>query len=140
MSSPAPGGVDQNGGGLLRARTPDRQATRSAVHSGVLPETDRREGPREDLQIHPQRVSFDIQPIEPHLLREDSLDVIVQEVIDCKDLRLVGEGKLREASDTWPDTQNLRVLFAMQADEVWILGTRPNEAHPSAQDVPELRD
>src|SRR2546422_7837712 len=64
IRSRAPGGVGQNGGALGRARSPDRQSTGLSVHGGVLPEADGHDSPREDLKVHPQRASLDVQAIE----------------------------------------------------------------------------
>jgi len=125
---PAPADVceSRRGLGFEQARASGRQSTRSPMHCGVLTQADLRECPGEDLQVHSQRSSLDVQSIKPHLLGENPLDVVAHAVLGGQDFGLIRESKLREARDTGPHLQNLCICIGMQADERRILRPRPD--------------
>lgn len=110
------------------------------MHCGIPTQADLRKCPHKDLQVHLQRSSLDVHSIKPNLLGENPLDVVAHAVLGGQDFGLIGESKLRKAGDTRPHLQNLCICVGMQADERRILRSRPDEAHASAQDVPQLRD
>ena len=95
--------------------------------------------PHEDLHVHQERALAGVHEVERDLLREDRADVVGQRVVLVEDPALAEKGDLREADEARPHAEDLVVLEAVVGDEVRRLGPRADEAHVTAQDVPELR-
>ena len=52
----------------------------------------------------------------------------------------LGEGELGESGDSGADGEDVLVGVGVQGDEAGVLRPRADDAHPPAQDVPELRE
>jgi hypothetical protein len=95
--------------------------------------------PDEDLEVHEERAALHIQPVEGCLLREQLRHVLSDSVARVKDLALLGEGKLAEASDARLHREDDLVVLAPQLHELRVFRPRAHERHLALEHVPELR-
>jgi hypothetical protein len=122
----------------VQSLLPQAEAAGRAMYCDVAAQNHRHHGPGEDPEIHAERAVRCVQPVDSHLLRKQSLDVIPQPVSRVENRSLLGKSELAEPCDPGPHFEDRRVVVSMGNDEFWILRPRPYEAHLPPDDVPEL--
>ncbi len=81
-----------------------------------------------------------VQAVEPHLLRQQVVDITTHRLPVTDQFALVPEDELRPPRQTRTNRQDILVCVLVQGHEPGVLGPWSNQAHLPSQDVPQLGD